>query len=240
MKNAISLFVTALALSTAASSSGAVVPFTGSYAFSSNQTSGAQPAQTYNGTVITGLSPGSVSVSGATSSNSNGNYRASGWGTGATNASDTFTGAIDLNKYFSFTLTADAGYTFDMTSITFGLGRSGTGPRQWQWRSSADNYASALAAIAPVTGVTASGGVMTTLDTTASTWTGNVLTLSGAAFQGLSSITFRLYGYNAEATAGTGGLQGPLSFAGFTETIPAPGAVALLGVAGLIGSRRRR
>jgi hypothetical protein len=221
-------------------SSGAVVPFTGSYTFSSSQSSGAQPAQAYNGTAIAGLAPGSVSVAGATSTNSNSNYRASGWGTGATNGSDSFTGSIDLNKYFTFTLTADSNYTFDMTSITFGLGRSGTGPRQWQWRSSVDNFASALTSITPVTGVAVSSGVMTTLDGTASTWTGNVLSLSGASFQGLSSVTFRLYGYNAEATGGTGGFQGALSFAGSTNNVPIPGAMALLGVAGLLGARRRR
>ena len=109
-----------------------------------------------------------------------------------------------------------------MTSLTFGVGRSGTGPRQWQWRSSVDGYAAPITTYTTVNGgLTLAGGVLTNPDTN-SFWTGNVLDLSGAAFEGRSSVTFRLYGSNAEAVDGTGGLQGPLSFAGNVVT-PASG-----------------
>jgi hypothetical protein len=43
---------------------------------------------------------------------------------------------------------------------------------------------------------------------------GKVLDLSGAAYQGLGSLTLRFYGLSAEASTGTGGRQGPLSFVG--------------------------
>jgi len=66
-------------------------------------------------------------------------------------------------------------------------------------------------------------------------WTGNVLDLGGTAFDGLSSITCRLYGFDAEGTAGTAGLQGNLTFAGVTTAIPEPAAAL-----GLLGILRRR
>ena len=183
---------------------------------------------------MTGLTPSSVTNSAATTwSSSSSNYRATNWATGATTGSDTFTGSVDLTKYIGFTLAADAGYSFDITSISFGLGRSAAGVRQWQWRSSVDNYAAALTDYSNLqTGLTNTSGVLTNTDTNGS-WTAK-LNLSGSSFQALTNVTFRLYGYNSESTTGTAGLQGPLTF------VPAPGALALLGVAGLVGSRRRR
>ncbi|MBU3728070.1 MAG: hypothetical protein FGM37_02325 [Phycisphaerales bacterium] len=226
------LAIGALAIVCGAAQAG--VTSSGSYSFPT----GISSPHAYNGTAITGLTPGSVTLTGVTFSSSNGNFRAAGWATGATNGSDTFTGSVDLGKYISFTLAADSGYTFDMTSIAFGLGRSGTGVRQWQWRSSADNFANALTDYTALNaGVTHTAGVLQLPDGT-TRWTGNTLSTSGSAYQGLTSIEFRLYGFNAEGTAGTGGLQGPLTFT--VNVIPAPGALALLGAAGIVGSRRRR
>ncbi|MFZ9937134.1 MAG: Ig-like domain-containing protein [Luteolibacter sp.] len=166
----------------------------------------------YNGTPITGLTVSPLTKVGITSSSSFGNFRGSNWPTGASNGSDTFTGAVDTGKHIEFTLTATSG-TIDLPTITFGVGRSSTGPRQWQWRSSADGYAAPI----PVTTVNAdfthSAGMLTNPDSSSS-WTGNVIETSGPAYEGLTSITFRLYGYNAEASTGTGGLQGNLIFGG--------------------------
>jgi hypothetical protein len=131
-----------------------------------------------------------------------------------------------------------------MTSITFGVGRSGTGPRQWEWRSSIDSYASILANYTTLNAnVTQSGGVLTTPDANAG-YTGNVLTVTGSSFEDLSSVTFRIYGYNSETSAGTGGLQGPISFSGAT-VVPEPSTYALLvlaglGLAGYAARRRQR
>jgi MYXO-CTERM domain-containing protein len=211
----------------------AYVPnFGGTYTFPSQASAAAAGA--YNGTVQTGLTPSSVTNSAATTwSSSGGNFRATNWGTGATTGSDTFTGSIDLTKYIGFSLVASAGYSFDITSITFGLGRSAAGVRQWQWRSSVDNYAAALTDYTNLsTGLTNSSGVLTNTDTNGS-WTGK-LNLSGTSFKALTTVDFRLYGYNSEATGGTAGLQTSLTFA------PAPGAVALIGLAGMVSSRRRR
>lgn len=195
-------------------------PFSGTFTFGG--TSGDTASFAYNGPATTGVTVGNLTKVGVATSPSTDNSRASAWPTGATNGSNVFTGALDSGKYFQFSLTADPGKTLDLTSVTFGLGRSGTGPRQWQWRSSVDGYAAALTTYTTVNGgLTQAGGVLTNPDTSSS-WTGNVLDLSGAAFDGLAGVTFRLYGLNAESPAGTGGLQGPLSFAGNVVT-PASG-----------------
>ena len=61
-----------------------------------------------------------------------------------------------------------------------------------------------------------------------------------------SGITFNSYWYNGGAPLDPVGLAESANYspayfnANFTYTVPAPGALALLGVAGLIGARRRR
>ena len=241
MKN----FNTILAVGAVAAVCGAAeaaeVPFTGTFTFPS-VTGGGAPAPApfaYNGTAIQDVTVGAMAISSLTSTGSNGNFRASGWALdGATVGG--LTGQIDTSKYITFTISANAGFTIDMSTITFGLGRSGTGPRQWQWRSSVDNFSAALSNYTSLSaGLTNTSGVLQNPDSNSS-WTGNTLTVSGSGFSGLTSIEFRLYGYNSEGSGGTGGLQGPLSFTGSVTAVPAPGAMALLGVAGLLGARRRR
>lgn len=181
--------------------------FSGIYTFGS---AGNVTSFDYNGSVITDLTPSALTKVGITSSSSSGNFRGTGWPTGATTGSDTFTGAVDLGKYIQFTITAGSGKLIDDPSITFGIGRSGTGPRQWQWRCSVDNYASPLPVTTVASGLTHNAGVFTCPDSTTG-WTGNVIQTS---FQDLTSITFRLYAYNSEASGGSGGLEGVLTFGG--------------------------
>jgi len=197
--------------------------FTGTFSFTGS--TGHVASLPYNGGAIGDAAVGALVKVGVTSSSNSGNSRASQWPTGATTGSDAFTGAVDLGKYFEFTLTADPGHVLDMDSLTFGVGRSATGPRQWQWRSSVDGFAAAIDTYTSVhAGLTRSGGILANPDSDSS-WTGNVLDLSAAAFQGLEALTLRFYGFNAEGTGGTGGLQGPLSFAGdvvtVTDSVPA-------------------
>lgn len=181
--------------------------FSGTFTFGS---SGNVTAFPYNGTPIPNVTVSDLSKVGVTTSSSNNNFRATNWPLNTTPG-------LDLSKYFEFTLTADTGYTIDMTDLTFGVGRSGTGPVNWEWRNDLDSYASTLSNFTTLaTGLTQSGGVLTNPDSN-SNWTGNVLDVSSSA--GLNAITFRFYGYNAEGTAGSGGLAGPLSFSG---TVNAP------------------
>ena len=132
------------------------------------------------------------------------------------------------SAYFEFTLTAGAGYTGSLTAIGFGTRSTSTGPISFTLRSSADSYGSDLA--------TASGS------TTA--WSYKTASLANAASLGQSTaVTFRLYGYGGTGapTAGTANWRiDDMTLTGSTAAIPAPGAVALIGLAGLVASRRRR
>lgn len=203
-----------------ASSAFAQSAFTGTYTFTS--TTGTNNPFAYNGTDIANLTESALSRSNLPVSSSSGNFRSTGFALDAVVGS--LTGSYDSTKFFQFSLTADSGFTLNMSNISFGLGRSGTGPRSWAWASSVDNFAaftgnySSLGASGlfstNVSATNPAGAIFFTTDSSATTGTNIVLDLSGASFQSLTSVTFRLYGWNAEGTAGTGGLQGPMSFSG--------------------------
>jgi len=187
----------------------AATTFTGTYTFGS---AGNVNSFAYNGAAIPNLNVGNLLKVGVTTSSSGNNFRATSFAT-ETSPFD-LNGVLDSSKYFEFSLTAATGYTLDMTSFTFGVGRSGTGPRTWEWRSSFDNYASALSNYSALsaTGMSNNAGVLTHTGDASESKAGNTLNLS--SLTGLTGITFRLYGYNAEAASGTGGLDGPFTFAG--------------------------
>ncbi len=103
-----------------------------------------------------------------------GRYSASGWTTAT---------SINATDYYDFTLTPATGYLINFNSFAYTGQASGTGPASFSLRSSLDGY-------------TASIGSPTA--------TGATIGLSGGTYQGITSaITFRLYGYNAGAAAGT-------------------------------------
>jgi autotransporter-associated beta strand protein len=208
MKKAILATFVIFAASTAAHAQS----FSGTYTFGSDGNVTTFP---YNGTAVPNLTVGDLTKVGVTSGASSGNFRASNWALDPVIGS--LTGSVDLGKYFDFTLTAAAGYTFDMSSFDFGVGRSGTGPRSFEWRSSLDSFGSVVSGYTSVNAAlnqNLGSGILTyTADGTTSA-TGNVLSFTGSSFTNLSSVTFRFYGYNSEATGGTGGLQGNFVFSG--------------------------
>ncbi|MBW6516458.1 MAG: endonuclease [Candidatus Cloacimonetes bacterium] len=188
------------------------VPFTATYTF--DGTTGNVESFIYNGTTYDGIEMGNLIKVGVTSTSSTGNFRANNWPLGATDGSDVFTGTVDFDKYFGFSITAGTGYEFTVNSITFGIGRSSTGIRQSQWRGSHDNFASILSDYTTLNAsLTNDAGVLTNPDLNSS-WTGNVLAL-GTNYANIdTSVGFRFYLYNAESTAGTAGFQGPLTISG--------------------------
>lgn len=204
----------ALGLVLAPGGSRAGSPVTGTFTFSGS--SGNVTSFAYNGGPITNLTVSSLDKVGVSSSSNTDNFRASNWALDT--GSSTLTGSIDSGEYFGFSLSAAAGYTFDIRNVTFGFGRSPTGPRSSQWRSSLDNYAAPISSYSSLgsSGLfsTSSGALSFTTDSSSTSGTNVVLALSGssAAYTGLSTLGLRWYAYNAEASVGTGGFQGPLTF----------------------------
>lgn len=138
----------------------------------------------------------------STNSNAAGIFAFNGWGTGASNGSDTFSGSVDGTKFFEFTVTPAEGFSYTLTSITFASGRTSTGPRQFAVRSSLDSFSENLTAGAstPVSVVT--GDVFQFTDNgTTNLVSGQSVTLGGEPFSHLtSSTTFRFYAFNSEST----------------------------------------
>jgi fibronectin-binding autotransporter adhesin len=222
-----------IAILGAASSAFAQTAFTGTYTFTG--TTGTNNPFAYNGTDIANLAEGGLSRSNLSVSSSSGNFRASGFALDP--VVGTLTGTNDPSKYFQFSLTADSGFTLSMTNINFGVGRSATGPRTFVWSSSVDSFATIITNYTVPANVTNNAGVITIGDVTSTTLTNIVLDLSAASFQSLTAITFRFYAYNSEASGGTGGLQGPLSFSGsLLNTNPVSGGAYWAAVPGGGGS----
>ena len=116
-------------------------------------------------------------------------------GNTSTPPGNTLAQAITGNDYIEFTVTPNAGFSFTPTSFVFNWDHSSTGPASVTLRSSADGY---VADLGSVTGMPASLS------------TGNTITISGLTNITVAT-TFRLYGYNATATGGTGGFDATVS-----------------------------
>ena len=141
---------------------------------------------------------------------SNGNrFGGSNWfNTGNTIAGSTLTEAIAGNDYIQFIVTPNGGFSFTPTSLVFNWDRSGTGPSNVKLRSSADGYASDLGSVL---------GMAATISV------GNTITITGLS-NITAATTFRLYGYGATGTAGTGGFDTGsnsvnIQLNGFTDTV---------------------
>jgi hypothetical protein len=108
------------------------------------------------------------------------------------------------------TLTPNAGCTIDLNSLTFTIQRSGTGIRQYAVRSSLDSYAANLpASINPANAnlSVVATNIFQISDATTAANIGSTITL-GSSYDALSSpVTFRFYGFNAEAAGGTFGID---------------------------------
>ncbi len=110
--------------------------------------------------------------------------------TGDTNPT-TLAESITGNDYIQFIVTPNVGYSFTPTSFVFSWDRSGTGPSSVTLRSSVDGFTTDLGTVTGiVTGAFAS----------------NTITITGISNITVAT-TFRLYGYGATATTGTGGLD---------------------------------
>lgn len=130
----------------------------------------------------------------------NGNrFGGADWFDTGDSATTTLAESITGNDYIQFIVTPNVGFSFTPTSLVFYWDRSGSGPTSVTLRSSADGYATDLGT---VTGMTSGG---------ASTTTARTITISGLT-NITTATTFRLYGYGATGTTGTGGFDSSSSF----------------------------
>ena len=151
-------------------------------------------------------------------------YISNNWPIGGTNTPNTFntpaqlTGSIDLSKYLEFTITAQTGYSFSNPKVKFNISRWEEAPHTWVWRSSLDNFTTNIPidSLGPqAASITYSNGVIQLIDIT-STFYGLVFQLDAS---NITSVTFRLYGYNAEVAippsngaTGSAGFHSGISF----------------------------
>lgn len=162
--------------------------------------------------IVTNVTFGSFTAVGTPANpNATGRFSYTNWPTGANNGInvyDSLTGTIDTAQYYEVTIMPNSGYSIDLSSITFGVQRSGSGIRTYAVRSSADNYASNLTpVIAPANAnldIYPGGIFFWNTDATTSNQNGSGISLSGPGFTNLTSaVTFRFYGWNAEGSGGT-------------------------------------
>ncbi len=109
--------------------------------------------------------------------------------TGNTVTGNTLTEAVAGNDYIQFIVTPNSGFSFTPTSLYFSWQSSSLGPNTVTLRSSADSYVTDIGSTAVTTSI--------------ATYT---ITISGLS-NITTATTFRLYGYGATSTSGTGGFD---------------------------------
>ena len=156
-----------------------------------------------------------------------------------------FSGSLDTTKFFEVTLTPQGGFSANLDTITFTIQRSGTGIRNYAVRSSLDGFAANLSAsINPANsnlGVDGANNFQWLFDATTTAQNGSLITLNSSYDALTSPVSFRLYGWNAEGTAGTFSIDN-VAFAESVVAVPEPSTLVLgaLGISGLCLVRRKR
>lgn len=163
---------------------------------------------------------------------------------GDTGASATLATAITDGNYFEFTLTAASGFELTLTSIDMNGESSASGAADVALLSSVDGFTDSAAIATASDANVGTGG----FDTDSSGF-GSSITLSGMQYEGVESISFRVYGWNISSGAGVTSLRDlsgdDLEIFGTVSAsaVPEPSsfaALAGLAMLGFVGSRRRR
>lgn len=174
--------------------------------------------------VITGLTASNLTRGSGVSANA---------GAGSINSNSWTTGnSPDVNDYYQFAITVGANYELTLDNLTFSETRSGTGIRNFTLRSSTDSFSTF--------------STLATIDVPDNTSTRpHDISLSslGTLLEG-TTVTFRLYGYAAEAATGTWRLTpavnvyGTVAIAAIPEPTAALFGSLLAGAFGLMVARR--
>ena len=183
------------------------------------------------GNLTQGNSNGATTMLGASSVSSGYTFTLNGSSTNASGGNNAgvaaktgvLSTAANGSAYFEFTITPAANvYSAFINQIGFGSRSTTTGPQSIALRSSADNYASDIA---------------TTTVSANSTWAYKTMNFSNVNLAAGVTTTFRLYGYGGTGSATAGTINWRMDD---LTVVPAPGAAALIGLAGLITPRRRK
>ncbi len=168
------------------------------------------PVPVNNGTTFSAVTAVGTSANSTESSV----FSFSGWGKGGeTSNHDTaytkLTGSLDTTKYYEVTLTPRYNNSLTLTDMTFSFKRDSAGVRTFAVRSSADGFKNNLeATVTPANGSLQlkPGNIFFSVYDTTDALNGSKISLS--SFKNLiKPITFRIYGWNAEDSTGTFGID---------------------------------
>lgn len=126
--------------------------------------------------------------------------------------------AVTNDAYVHFTVTGN----LNLTGLTFDAARGGSGVRGFTVRSSVDNFATDLLTDLDI-------------DTAQPVLTPYSLDLTGAEFQGLSSVTFRIYTFNTAANQSI-----DIDNITLNGVVPEPSSFLLVAAGGALVWRRNR
>lgn len=154
--------------------------------------------------------------------------------------------ALSLGRYFTFTLTPQAGQTLDLTSFTLDFGGSAAEISQGTTFTSNIVVQSSVGGFGsgnPLLTVTPNSYVSTSASNQQIKLTSATVDVSGTAFDSLTTpVTFRVYLYYTNASGGTGNYSYRLDNIA-VQAVPEPGSAVLFGLAvgtTLIFRRRRK
>ena len=174
-----------------------------------------------------------TSVGASGNPNAGGRFSFTSQPTGGVNTSDDFTqftGSLNPAAYFEVTITPLSLIELQLDTIAFTVQRSGTGIRNYAVRSSVDGYAANLpASISSANANLAVGPgneFKWVLDSVSAAQNGSLVTLGLPHASLTSPVTFRFYGWNAEAGTGTFSIDN-VAFSGSTRSIPEPTVAAI-------------
>lgn len=143
----------------------------------------------------------------------------------------------DANDYFTFGFTVDAGYSVDLSQLWLGSRSSGTGPGLLGLFYSGDGFSTSLHTFNQAPG---SNFVNSIIDLSSLTGLTGTVEFRIQMIQDVSASG------GAVGSAGTFRVGDHFDGANFTEmrfvgkVVPAPASIALVGLGGLVATRRRR
>lgn len=163
------------------------------------------------GTAAPGVTAGSITIgSGLTLASSSGGWRGTAFNQAGQDAA-ALAAANAGGDYWAFSMSAQANYNVTLNGFgSVGFVGSSTGPKNWALLYSTSSDFSSPTTVVASTFTPSSTAVMTT-----TAWT-SALAATPISIAAGNTAYFRIVGYGASGTTGTGGLAGALGTADFT------------------------